>query len=504
MNIKKAQEQIRNAMKAYFTKDSYGEYVLPPEKQRPVFLMGPPGIGKTAIMEQLAAELGVGLVTYSMTHHTRQSALGLPYIAQKSYEGMDYQISEYTMSEIIASVYEVMSGTGVREGILFLDEINCVSETLSPVMLEFLQYKVFGRHHVPQGWIVVTAGNPPEYNHAAREFDVATWDRLKRIDVEPDYDIWKEYAMSHEIHPVVVGYLDMKPGDFYRVDYESGEKAFVTARGWEDLSRILLLYELHSLPVDEELVGQYLHDERIKKEFTAYYQMFEKNRTEYQIPRILAGNEDPSVREHAAAAGKKERLTILSLLLDTVSGEIQPVMRREKLLGEILQFLKQSRSVKWDQDLTPRQYLETETEKLRQNIRKGRKSGSLSAQSVGYKKERIRILEEMLENTRNDGSDAEVVGIWRESYDRMIREMEDQASVVSDRLSRAIRFLWDVLGDSTEFLLFMTRLTALGTCAAFIDRFGCEEYFRHNDGLLLYKKEEKLREEIRNLQWGKK
>ena len=87
MNISEAKEQIKNAMTAYFTKDEFGNYKIPVEKQRPVFLMGPPGIGKTAIMEQVAAELGVGLVSYSMAHHTRQSALGLPFIVKKNYGG---------------------------------------------------------------------------------------------------------------------------------------------------------------------------------------------------------------------------------------------------------------------------------------------------------------------------------------------------------------------------------------------------------------------------------
>lgn len=84
MNIKQAKEQIQNAITAYFTKDDFGNYILPVERQRPIFLMGPPGIGKTAIMEQIASEMGVGLVSYSMTHHTRQSALGLPFIGKKS------------------------------------------------------------------------------------------------------------------------------------------------------------------------------------------------------------------------------------------------------------------------------------------------------------------------------------------------------------------------------------------------------------------------------------
>ena len=160
MNIRDAKDQIKIAMRAYFSKDQFGNYRIPIEKQRPIFLMGPPGIGKTAIMEQIAQELGVGLVSYSMTHHTRQSALGLPFIETKTYGGKEYSVSQYTMSEIIASIYEEMETSGKKEGILFLDEINCVSETLAPSMLQFLQYKTFGRHRVPEGWIIVTAGNP--------------------------------------------------------------------------------------------------------------------------------------------------------------------------------------------------------------------------------------------------------------------------------------------------------------------------------------------------------
>ena len=69
-------------------------------------------------------------------------------------------MTEYTMSEIVAAVYDCMEATGLSEGILFLDEINCVSETLAPAMLQFLQYKTFGNHKIPDGWIVVTAREP--------------------------------------------------------------------------------------------------------------------------------------------------------------------------------------------------------------------------------------------------------------------------------------------------------------------------------------------------------
>lgn len=191
MNIKRAKEELKNTIRAYLAKNSYGEYEIPVMGQRPVLLMGPPGIGKTQIMEQVARECGIGLVAYTITHHTRQSAIGLPFISEQTYGEKAVSVTQYTMSEIVAAVYNKMEETGLKEGILFIDEINCVSETLAPAMLQFLQYKTFGNHKIPDGWIIAAAGNPPEFNKSVREFDIATLDRVKQIFVEPDFAVWK-------------------------------------------------------------------------------------------------------------------------------------------------------------------------------------------------------------------------------------------------------------------------------------------------------------------------
>ena len=135
MDIKRAKQEIMDAVKAYLIRDEEGGYLIPAIRQRPVLLMGPPGIGKTQIMEQIARECKIGLVAYTITHHTRQSAVGLPFIREKSFGGKTFSVTEYTMSEIIAAVYEKMERTGLSEGILFIDEINCVSETLAPTCL---------------------------------------------------------------------------------------------------------------------------------------------------------------------------------------------------------------------------------------------------------------------------------------------------------------------------------------------------------------------------------
>ncbi|MBQ9912486.1 MAG: AAA family ATPase [Firmicutes bacterium] len=274
MNIQEAKTEIARTYRAYMKRNEDGSYRIPVEKQRPVLLIGPPGIGKTAVMKQIAEEEGCGLVSYSMTHHTRQSAIGLPYISHKEYGGRSYAVTEYTMSEIVASIYDYMDETGKRSGILFLDEINCVSETLAPVMLQLLQNKRFGNMPIPENWLIVAAGNPPEYNKSVREMDMATLDRVKNIDVEADLEVWQKYALANDIHPAVRSYLCIYPDHFYRISEKGGVQLFVTARGWEDLSLMLSSYEDDGIVPDEKWFLQYLQDDEIARSFGLYYDLF--------------------------------------------------------------------------------------------------------------------------------------------------------------------------------------------------------------------------------------
>ena len=210
MNILEAKNEIKNAVRIYLSKDADGNYEIPVERQRPTLVIGAPGIGKTAIMSKIADELGIGFLGYTITHHTRQSAIGLPFISKRVYGGKEYSVTEYTMSEIVAEVYDAIEKQGKNEGILFIDEINCVSETLAPAMLELLQHKKFGTHKIPDGWILTAAGNPEEYNKSVNELDMVTLDRVKKLDVEPDYEAFKTYALNSGMHSAIVGFLPLQ------------------------------------------------------------------------------------------------------------------------------------------------------------------------------------------------------------------------------------------------------------------------------------------------------
>ena len=319
MNIRQAKNEIKHTVEAYLKKDEAGDYEIPEIRQRPVLLMGPPGIGKTQIMEQIARELGVGLVAYTITHHTRQSAVGLPFIREEEFAGKTYSVTEYTMSEIIASVYRRIRDSGQREGILFIDEINCVSETLAPTMLQFLQCKTFGNQKIPEGWVIVAAGNPPEYNKSVRDFDMVTLDRVRYMTVEADYRVWKEYARAQHISGAILSYLELRPGNFYRVEADVDGMQFVTARGWEDLSNLMAVYEKLGFLVDEQVIREYIHHADVAEDVAAYLDLYRKYQDDYGIPQILDGCVRPEIYARIYAAAFDERLSVVHLLLDVVS-----------------------------------------------------------------------------------------------------------------------------------------------------------------------------------------
>ena len=556
MNIIEAKQEIINTIRAYLMKDETGAYRIPVEKQRPMLLMGPPGIGKTAIMEQIASELGINLVSYTITHHTRQSAIGLPFISKRDFGGEEYSVTEYTMSEIIAAVYEQIERSGIHEGILFLDEINCVSETLAPMMLQFLQYKTFGTHKVPDGFVIVTAGNPPEYNRSVRDFDIVTLDRVKRLDITADVEAWKRYAYQMGVHGAILAYLDIKKENFYIVKADLAGTQFVTARGWEDLSRIMTVYEEMGLPITRELVLQYLEDPEVARDFATYYALYQKYRTSYHVPEILAGQR-PTDLHALVSAPFDEKLSLIGLLTDALGQDFRAYGEQVDIQRAVFIEMKKLRDAlssanavdqnahtasatsmapAGDGAARPTTIADQESSAAvpvsvfnRPSAASGESSAAASsgllaqlaadhdamvaelqrrqkAHLLSHRAERIErkvilALEELMHElslARGDGTattDEALYALAKQWFTK--RESARKAAIekTGAELTNAFGFLHDAFSDGQEIVLFLSNLNASSACLRFIRECGNDAYYQYNQFLLLHDQRSTLRAE---------
>ena len=496
MNIKQAKQEIENTLKAYLARDGLGNYLIPAVRQRPVLLMGPPGIGKTQIMEQIASETGVGLVAYTITHHTRQSAVGLPFIEKRTYGGEEVSVTEYTMSEILASVYQMMEKTGIQEGILFLDEINCVSETLAPMMLQFLQCKTFGNQRLPEGWLIVAAGNPPEYNKSVRDFDVVTLDRVKRIDVAEDFAVWKEYAYRKGLHGAVISYLDIKKDNFYRIENTADGLQFATARGWEDLSELIFAYEKLGLQVDREVVGQYIQLPRVAKDFANYLELYYKYQKTYHVEDILSGTWQAITVSELRAAPFDEKLSVMSLVLSRLAESAAAVRRQDALTAALHAALTEFKG-KIPQ-AEPAAVLGQLVWQRQETMKRAKEAGQLTKEDRDLRQRELNALEDYRQRLLREGlsAPAEAMDAVRAWFGEEVERRGTLASETGGRFDNAFRFLEQTFGQGQELVIFVTEVTAGYDTSWFVEQVGCDAYFRHNRELLFDNTRHRIREEI--------
>lgn len=493
MNIKQAKEEIKHTVMAYLSKDEQGEYRIPVIRQRPILLMGPPGIGKTQIMEQIAMERKIGLVAYTITHHTRQSAVGLPMIKEESFDGTTYPVTEYTMSEIIASIYRKMKKTGQKEGILFIDEINCVSETLAPTMLQFLQCKTFGNQAIPEGWLIVAAGNPPEYNKSVRDFDMVTLDRVRYLNIEADYKVWKEYAREKHLHNAILSYLELRQKNFYRVEADVDGIRFVTARGWEDLSSLMQVYEKLDLPVDESVIREFIHHEDVAEDAATYFELYRKYRDDYGIADILAGKVRPETFARIYAAAFDERLSVVNLLLDGLSAFFGNVQENKQIADNWYGFLKEYQRRLKEGEAPVDSYRALLEERMAVVEAEKQAEVCTKAQVAGWE----RIFAFWKENTPDSGLDVkESFAQAKAGFDRQRETLEDAEKKAMNALEHAFDFMEQAFENGEEMVVFVTELTLSPEAAMFLAEHTCERYMTYNEQLLIGKRKREILSEL--------
>ena len=464
MNILEAKNEIKNTVRIYLDKDESGAYIIPRERQRPVLLIGAPGIGKTAIMSAVASELGIGFLGYTITHHTRQSAVGLPFISQKEYGGKKYSVTEYTMSEIVAEVYDAIEKQGKKEGILFIDEINCVSETLAPAMLELLQHKKFGAHLIPEGWILTAAGNPEEYNKSVNELDMVTLDRVKRIDVEPDYEAFKIYARNSGFHDSVTCFISLYNKYLFKAEKTADGFSFVTPRGWEDLSEAISEYEKFSIPVTLPFISQYVQNPSVANEFYRFYKAFEKY-GEALVGDAAENGETESI--DVSNASFEERFTVAELLRSKACKNAEKAMAKIRAAAFTEETLKKAGS-EGDKALS------SATEKLASDLASG-KLGRF--EKIAYKRA------------------AEIIYAADKSAAAAFKaESAEYGKKCAERTENLLKFGEKTLGKSQEFVSCVTGMLENENFVSLITLYDCPEFYRINSELLVGDGDDKLRQ----------
>ena len=503
-NIAQAKEEIIHTVQAYTAIDEKGNYKIPLVCQRPMLLMGPPGIGKTAIMKQIAREEKIGLVEYTLTHHTRQSAVGLPILKKKNFGGKEYTVTEYTMSEIIASVYQCMEQQQVSEGILFLDEINCVSETLAPTMLQFLQNKTFGTHRLPPGWVIVAAGNPERYNKSVREFDMVTLDRVRSMEIEADYKVWRAYAQKRQIHTAVLAYLDLKQENFYQIREKQEGSCFVTARGWEDLSRILQVYEELEIPVTKELAEEYIRDGEIAADFAGFYQLCRKYEKEWEPDRLfsLENRENPTEKAKLLeGAGLDEKLLLMNGLEQGLTERVKTCLLEKAYMNGIYEELARIKKEAaggraFDEILESCICGKKERDAILKD------QGLLSGEEWEIRQRVTRWLQEKRQERKLLEGQTEAPSFpWlKETFYRETLKLKRAEEEVKDALEYSITFMKEVCAKGQELALFLTHLSGNEEIMAFIRQHGCETYLKEGEILLASEAEEALKKEIQDFQ----
>lgn len=478
MNIQQVKQEVKNTVRMYLAKNELGEYLVSRERQRPIFIVGAPGVGKTAIMKQIAGELGIGLLSYTITHHTRQSAIGLPFITKKTFKGKEFSLTEYTLSEIIASVYETIEKQDKQEGILFIDEINSVSETLAPAMLDLLQNKKFGPHYIPKGWVLVSAGNPVEFNKSVREFDAVTLDRVKKINVDPDLEVWKQYAYKMGFNSTIIYYLSIFPSKLFEMETTPEGLAFCTPRSWEDLSVAMNMYATLNLEVTLDLIIQYIQKQDTAKDFYRYYVLYQKYQHDYDVDFILQGKPTPKTKL-LKTAKFDERLSVVEILVSALNNrtmKINEINQIKKILTPTLRLLKKADS---------------------------------SAKKVVFKKA-IADAQNYLDHFATSDFDkkvfAQVITILSTKQqegeieldmDSLNQKGKQNAKEILTAIDYTFEFIKATFGEGQEMIAFMINLLASYHFVLFITYYPSQTFLDYNEKLLIDKKNKQLMLEIK-------
>jgi len=200
------------------------------KKKRPLFLWGPPGIGKSDIIHQIGVQLDALVIDIRLSLWEPTDIKGIPYYAANDNKMMWAAPAELPTAEIAKKHKNI---------ILFLDEMNSAAPAVQAAAYQLILNRKVGQYELPDNVLIVAAGNRESDKGVTYRMPAPLANRFVHLELAVDFDDWFEWAVNNEIHTDVVGYLTFAKKDLYDFDPKSPSRSFATPRSWSFVSELL-------------------------------------------------------------------------------------------------------------------------------------------------------------------------------------------------------------------------------------------------------------------------
>ena len=275
---------------------------------------------------------------------------------------------------------------------------------------------------------------------------------------------------------------------------------YVTARGWEDLSLAIGIYEKKKFDVNRNLVQQYITDTEIAGKFSIYYDLFKKYKSDYKVEDILHGILSQELLERVEKAGFDERISLLGLILENLNMQFDQTVHQEMVLERVVKILRIAKKEAAEkEDANIMQILEENSAAIQAERDSAEAANSLSKDQKREYRDAMALLKEYMTECAKAQEPKKQFQRIKKRFDAQAKKHQSQAEEVKEYLENAFCFLAQAWGNGQEMILFMTELTANADSMHFIELWGSASYFKYNQDLLIYDVHQKLQREIMEL-----
>ena len=198
--------------------------------KRPVFLWGPPGIGKSDVVSGIIESMDGIVYDLRLGQMDPTDLRGMPYF-NRDLGLMDWAPPIDLPTEEVAAQYPIVG--------LFLDEMNGAPASVQAAAYQLILNRRIGKYKLPDNVVIIAAGNRESDKGVTYRMPTPLANRFIHIEMRPDFPVWLDWAVNNGMHKDVVGYLSFAKQDLYDFDAKSASRSFATPRSWSFVSELL-------------------------------------------------------------------------------------------------------------------------------------------------------------------------------------------------------------------------------------------------------------------------